>query len=69
MAEIINYDKVTALLLQHGEWSEIDRGTFTSIPAANFLSGQPGTNAFTWKSRGANLACPCSAVVLVRYST
>jgi hypothetical protein len=69
MAEIISYDKVTTVLLQHGEWYEVDPGTLTSIPAANFLSGDPGTNAIAWKSHGASLACPCSALVLVRYST
>jgi hypothetical protein len=69
MTEIINYDKVTAVLLQHGEWYEVDPGTLTPIPAADFLSGHPGTNAFVWKSHGASLACPCSALVLVRYST
>jgi hypothetical protein len=69
MAEIINYDKVTTVLLQHGEWYEVDPGTFTSVPAADFLSGHPGANAFAWKSHGASLACPCSALVLVRYST
>jgi hypothetical protein len=69
MAEIINFDKVTTLLLQHGEWYEVDPGTLTSIHAADFLSGHSGTNAFAWESRGARLACPCSAVVLVRYST
>jgi hypothetical protein len=68
MADIVNYDKVTSVLLQHGEWYEVDRGTFTAIPAANFLSGQHGTNAFAWKSHRASLACPCSALVLVRYS-
>lgn len=63
MAESISYDKVTALLLQHGEWFEADRGTFTSIVAANFLSGHRGINAFGWKNHGASLACPCSALV------
>ena len=69
MAEAIDYDKVTTLLLLHGEWYEVDAGTLTPIPASNFLAGHPGANAFAWKSRGANLACPCSALVLVRYST
>jgi hypothetical protein len=69
MAEPINFDKVTSVLLQHGEWYEVDPGTLTSIPAADFLSGHPETNAFAWVSRGALLACPCSALVLVRYST
>lgn len=32
MAVIVDYDKVTTVLLQHGEWYEVDRGTFTSIP-------------------------------------
>jgi len=68
MTENLNYDKVTTVLLQHGEWYEVDPGTFTSIPAASFLSGDPGTNAFAWVSHGARLACPCSALVLVRYS-
>lgn len=69
MSEIVNYDKVTSVLLQHGEWYEVDPGTFTSIPEEHFLSGHPRTNAFAWKSHGASLACPCSALVLVRYST
>ena len=69
MAGMINFDKVTTLLLQHGEWFEVDPGTLTSIPATDFLSGHSGTNAFAWISDGARLACPCSAVVLVRYST
>ena len=69
MAEMINFDKVTTLLLQHGEWYEVDPGTLTSIPAANFLSGHSETNAFAWESHVARLACPCRAVVLVRYST
>lgn len=69
MDEILNFDKVTTVLLQHGEWYEVDPGTLTSIPAANFLSGHSGANAFAWKSHGARLACPCSALVLVRYST
>ncbi len=68
MAEIINFDKVTTLLLQHGEWYEVDPGTLSSVPAADFLSGHSGANAYAWESRGALLACPCSAVVLVRYS-
>jgi hypothetical protein len=68
MTDIVTFDKVTTVLLQHGEWYEVDPGTFTFIPAANFLSGQPGSNAFAWKSHGARLACPCSALVLVRYS-
>jgi hypothetical protein len=68
MTEIINFEKVTTVLLQHGEWYEVDHGTFAFIPAANFLSGHPGSNAFAWKSHGASLACPCSALVLVRYS-
>ena len=65
----IDFDKVTSVLLQHGEWYEVDAGTLTSISEADFLSGHPGTRAFAWKSRGANLACPCGALVLVRYST
>ena len=69
MAEMINFDKVTTLLLQHGEWYEVDPGTLTSIPAANLLSGHSGANAYAWGSHGARLACPCSAVVLVRYAT
>jgi len=69
MAEIIDYDKVTTLLLQHGEWYEVDAGTLTAIPASNFLAGHSGSNAFAWKSRGANIACPCHAIVLVRYSS
>ena len=68
MADVIEYDKVTTVLLRHGEWYEVDPGTLTSIPASNFLAGHPGTNVFAWKSRGANLACPCDALVLVRYS-
>jgi hypothetical protein len=69
MADIINFDNVTTLLLTNNEWYDVDRGTFTSIPMANFLSGAPGTNAFTWKTHGDRFACPCSALVLVRYST
>jgi hypothetical protein len=69
MAETINFDKVASVLLLHGEWYDVDPGTLTSIPAAGFLSGHPGTNALAWKSHGARLACPCSALVLVRYST
>ena len=68
MAETINFYKVTTLLLQHGEWYEVDPGTRTSIPAADFLSGHSGANAYAWGSHGARLACQCSAVVLVRYS-
>lgn len=67
MAESITHDKVAMVLLQNGEWYEVDRGTFSSIPEANFLSGQTRTNAFAWKTHGANFACPCSALVLVRY--
>ena len=69
MTHKIDFDKVTSVLLQHGEWYEVDAGTLTFIPEADFLSGHPGTRAFAWKSRGANLACPCGALVLVRYST
>jgi hypothetical protein len=69
MAEIVNYDKVTSVLLQHGEWFEVDPGTLSLVPAADFFSGHSGTNAFAWKSHGARIACPCSALVLVRYST
>ena len=43
MAEMINFDKVTTLLLQHGEWYEVNPGTLISIPAADFLSGHSGT--------------------------
>ena len=68
MSDIVSYDKVTTVLLQRGEWFEVDSGTFTAISAANFLSGNPGTSAFAWKTHGASLACPCSALVLVRYS-
>lgn len=68
MEDIVNYDKVTSVLLQHGEWYEVDHGTFTSISSGNFLSGHCGSKAFAWKSHGARLACPCSALVLVRYS-
>lgn len=69
MTDKIDFDKVTSVLLQHGEWYEVDAGTLTSIPETDFLSGHPGTRAFAWKSRGAHLACPCGALVLVRYST
>ena len=48
----MNCDKVTSVLLQHGEWYEGDPGTFTSIPEAKVLSGHPRTNAFAWKSHG-----------------
>ncbi len=68
MTHTIEFEKVTTVLLQHGEWYEVDDGTFASIPAANFLSGHSGGNAYAWKSHGACLACPCSALVLVRYS-
>ncbi len=68
MTPMIDFDKVTTVLLLHGEWYEVDPGTFTSIPAANFLSGHSKSNAYAWKSHGASLACPCSALVLVRYS-
>lgn len=33
-----------------------------------FLSCRAGTHAYTWKSHGPRLACPCSALVLVRYA-
>ena len=36
MSEIINYDKVTAVLLQHGEWYEIEPETLTAASATNF---------------------------------
>jgi hypothetical protein len=68
MAEIINYDKVTAVLLQHGEWYEVEPETLTAVSATNFLGGNPGTSAFAWKSHGTSFACPCNALVLVRYS-
>jgi hypothetical protein len=68
MAEIVNCDKVTTVLLQQGHWHKVDAGTFAPISPANFLSGNPGTSAFTWKSRGTSFACPCGALVLVRYS-
>ena len=32
MTEVIDYDKVTTVLLQHGEWYEVDPGTLGSIP-------------------------------------
>ncbi len=67
MTEIVKFDKVTSVLLLHGAWYEVDPGTFTSILAANFLGGHPGSNAYAWKSHGQSLACPCSALVLVRY--
>jgi len=69
MDEIVDCDKVISVLLEHGEWYEVDSGTFTSIPDVHFLSGHPRINAFAWKSHGANLACPCSSLILVRYST
>lgn len=68
MADIIDFGKVTSVLLQQGGWYEVDPETFTLVPAADFLSGHPGGNAFAWKSHGSRLACPCSALVLVRYS-
>ena len=68
MSEIVSNDKVTTVLLQQGNWFEVDSGTFTVISAANFLSGNPGTSAFAWKTHGASLACPCSALVCVRYT-
>jgi hypothetical protein len=55
MAEMIIFDKVASVLLLHGEWYDVDPGTLTSIPAAGFLSGHPGTNALAWKSHGARL--------------
>ena len=33
MAEAIDYDKVTTLLLLHAEWYEVDPGTLKPIPA------------------------------------
>jgi hypothetical protein len=68
MSEIVSYDKVTSVLLQHGEWYEVDPGTFREVSATNFLGGNPGTSGFAWKSRNASLACPCNALVLVRYT-
>jgi len=68
MAEIVNCDKVSTVLLRHGNWIEVDPGTFAPISPANFLSANPGTSAFAWKSGGAKMACPCGALVLVRYS-
>ena len=68
MSEIVSFDKVTAVLLQHGEWCEVDPGTFREVSATNFLGGNPGTTGFAWKSHDASLACPCNALVLVRYS-
>lgn len=69
MTDQIDFDKVTSVLLQHGEWYEVDAGTLTAIPEADFLSCHLGTRAFAWKSRAARLACPCDARVLVRYPT
>ncbi len=68
MSEIVNCAKVTAVLLQHGEWYEVEPETLTVISATNFLSGNPGTSAFAWKSHGTSFACPCASLVLVRYS-
>jgi hypothetical protein len=45
MTHSTDFDKVTTVLLQQGEWYEVDPGTFTSIPAANFLSGHSGSHA------------------------
>ena len=36
MAEVIDYDKVTTLLLRHGEWYEVDPGTLTPRSLANW---------------------------------
>ncbi len=69
MTEIVNLDKVTTVLLQHGEWYEVDPGTLTVVPGEHFLSSETGTHAFAWKSHGARLACPSTALVLVRYSS
>jgi hypothetical protein len=68
MSEIINCDKVSAVLLQHGEWYEVERGTLEVVSATNFLAGNPGTTAFAWKSHGTRFACPCDALLLVRYA-
>jgi hypothetical protein len=57
MAEAIDYDKVTTLLLLHGEWYEVDPGTLTPIPASNFLPAS-WDYRFAWKSRGANSPVP-----------
>ena len=42
MDDIVGCDKVTSVLLQHGEWYEVDAGTLTAIPAANFFGGHAG---------------------------
>ena len=41
MAEIINCNKVTAVLQQHGEWSEIEHGTSSSIPGRTICPVTP----------------------------
>ncbi|HXV68788.1 MAG TPA: hypothetical protein VD738_07670 [Nitrospira sp.] len=69
MSEIVNCDKVSAVLLRHGEWYEVEPQTLTVVSAPNFLGGNPGTCAFAWKSHGTRFACPCDALLLVRYST
>jgi len=68
MSEIVNCDKVSAVLLQHGEWYEVEPQTLTVVSAPNFLGGNPGSCAFAWKSHGTSFACPCDALLLVRYS-
>jgi hypothetical protein len=68
MTEMINHDNVAMVLRQNGKRYEVDRGTFSSIPEANFLSGHTRTKAFGWETHGAGFACPCSALVPARYS-
>ena len=50
-----------------GEWFEVDPGTLTPVPTANFLSGHAGTNAFAWKATvpvwRAHAARSCSCVI------
>jgi len=58
MAESITHDKVAMVLLPNAEWYKVDRGTFSSISEANFLSGQTRTNTFAWETHGASFGCP-----------
>ena len=68
MSEIINWAKVTAVLLQHVEWYEVKSETLSVVSSMSFWGGDPGTCAFAWKSHGTRFACPCNALLLVRYS-
>lgn len=69
MSESITCDKVGAVLLQNGEWYEVEPGTLTVVSASNFLGGSTSSCAFAWNSHGTRFACPSNALLLVRYST